>query len=105
MIRISAGSRCAALLALMGLSAGLSLFGCSAADSNPAAAEASEESGSIGLALQAGGVTLNSVDYTILGSGFSKSGTINVTNGTQISTVIGGLPAGVGYSISLSASD
>ncbi|MEI9947686.1 MAG: lamin tail domain-containing protein [Pseudomonadota bacterium] len=105
MIRISGGSRCAALLALMGLSAGLSVFGCSAADSSAPTPEASEGVGSIGLALQAGGVTLNSVSYTIVGPGFTKSGTINVANSTLISAVIGGIPAGNGYSISLSASD
>jgi len=105
MIRISAGSRCAALLGLMGLSAGLSVFGCSAADSTAPAHEATEDSGSIGLALQAGGVTLNSVGYTIIGNGYSKSGTINVAGSSLISAVIGGIPAGSGYSISLSASD
>ena len=105
MIRISAGSRCAALLALMGLSAGLSVFGCSAADSTATRPEASDEVGSIGLSLQAGGVTLSTVSYTIVGTGFSKSGTIGVANSTQISAVIGGIPAGNGYSISLNASD
>jgi len=105
MIRISAGSRCAALLGLMGLSAGLSVFGCSAADSTAPAHEATEDSGSIGLALQAGGVTLNSVSYTIIGNGYSKSGTINLAGSSLLSAVIGGIPAGNGYSISLSASD
>ena len=105
MVRIYAGSRCAALLGLMGLAAGLSVFGCSAADSTPTSQEANEESGSVGLSLQAGGVTLNSVSYTIVGSGFSKSGSINVANSSQISAVIGGIPAGNGYSISLSATD
>ncbi|HYQ30113.1 MAG TPA: lamin tail domain-containing protein [Polyangiaceae bacterium] len=105
MIRITGGSRCAALLALMGLSVGLSVFGCSAADSSAPAPVANESVGSIGLALQAGGVTLNSVSYTIVGTGFSKSGTIDVKNSTLISAVIGGIPAGTGYSITLSASD
>ncbi|HEY0464501.1 MAG TPA: lamin tail domain-containing protein, partial [Polyangiaceae bacterium] len=105
MIRISSGSRCAALLALMGLSVGLSVFGCSAADSTATSPEASEAVGSLGLALQSGGVTLNSVSYTIVGTGFSKSGSINVANSSQISAVIGGIPAGNGYTISLSASD
>ena len=105
MIRISAGSRCAALLGLMGLSAGLSVFGCSAADSSPTSQQANEESGSVGLALQAGGVTLSSVSYTIVGTGFTKSGSIDVANSTQISAVIGGIPAGNGYSISLTATD
>ena len=105
MIRISAGSRCAALLASMGLSAGLSVFGCSAVDSVSTPHAETEPFGSIGLALQAGGVTLSSVSFTIVGNGFSKSGSINVANSTLISTVVGGIPAGNGYSIALSASD
>src|SRR6188768_2285917 len=105
MMRISGGSRCAALLALMGLSTGLSVFGCSASDSDVARPEVSDAVGSIGLALQTGGVTLSSVSYTIVGTGYSRSGTLNVANSTQISAVIGGIPAGSGYSISLTASD
>src|SRR6478609_11265815 len=105
MIRISAGSRCAALLASMGLTTGLSVFGCSAADSISTPQVACEQVGSVGLALQAGGVALRSISYTIINTGFSKSGTIDVTNSTQISTVIGGIPAGNGYSISLTATD
>jgi len=105
MIRISAGSRCAALLASMGLTTGLSVFGCSAADSISTPQVAGEQVGSVGLALQAGGVALRSISYTIINTGFSKSGTIDVTNSTQISTVIGGIPAGNGYSISLTATD
>jgi len=105
MIRITAGSRCAALLAALGLSLGLSLFGCSSADSPALAPVAGEELGSVGLSLQASGVSLNSVSYTIVGSGFSKSGTLDVSNSTLISAVIGGIPAGNGYSITLNASD
>ncbi|HET7541329.1 MAG TPA: lamin tail domain-containing protein [Polyangiaceae bacterium] len=105
MIRISSGSRCAALLGLMGLSAGLSAFGCSASDSSATRPDSGDSVGSIGLALQTGGVTLNNVSYTIVGTGYSKSGTLNVANSTQISAVIGGIPAGNGYSISLTASD
>ena len=106
MIRMSGGSRCAALLALMGLTAGLSVFGCSAGDSNTAPSSGDAESvGSIGLALQTGGVTLSSVSYAILGNGFTKTGSINVANSTVISTVVGGIPAGTGYSVTLTASD
>ena len=104
MIRISSGSRCAALLALMGLSVGLSVFGCSSADTRTLP-ESAENVGAVGLTLQSGGVTLNSINFTILGTGFSKSGTIDVSNSTTISAVIGGIPAGNGYSITLSGSD
>lgn len=105
MIRISNGSRCAALLASMGLTTGLSVFGCSGADSHSTPVADNEQVGSVGLALQTGGVTLNSVSYTVIGNGFSRSGTINVSNSSQISTVIGGIPAGNGYSITLTAND
>ncbi|HEY5375604.1 MAG TPA: hypothetical protein VIK01_18120, partial [Polyangiaceae bacterium] len=105
MVRISSGSRCAAILALMGLSVGLSVFGCSSPEST-SHAPGDESTGSIGLSLQAAGVTLNSVTYTIIGpGGFSKAGSIDVTNSTQISTVIGGIPAANGYSVSLTAAD
>ena len=59
--------------------------------------------GSIGLALQlASGATLNSVSYTITGpSSFSRTGTIDTSHSTTVSAVIGGLPAGSGFSIAL----
>jgi phospholipase C len=60
--------------------------------------------GSVGIALVQGGVTINTVSYTINGpNGFTKSGTIDVSHSTALSTIIGGLPAGSGYSITLSA--
>jgi hypothetical protein len=67
--------------------------------------QASERGGSIGLALQIQpGVTINTVSYAITGSaGFTKSGAIDVSNSTTIASVIGGLPAGSGFSITLSA--
>src|SRR4051812_8520512 len=105
MIWISAGSPRGALVASLALAASLSGFGCSAADTSPTPAAVDEPVGSVGLALQVAGVTLNSVSYTIIGSAFNKSGTIAVTNSTRISPVIGGIPAGNGYSISLTASD
>jgi uncharacterized protein YjiK len=59
--------------------------------------------GSIGLALQlSSGATLNSVAYTITGpSSFSRTGTIDTSHSSTLSTVIGGIPAGVGFSIVL----
>lgn len=102
MHRTSNGARFAAMLAVLGLLPGLSSLGCGA----PGASEPSESTGSIGLALQTGGVRLNSVDYALVGPGaFAKNGTINVANSTQISTVIGGIPAGLGYTITLTATD
>ena len=64
-----------------------------------------ENSGSIGLALQlASGKTVSSVSYTITGpNSFSKTGTIDVSVSQTISAVIGNIPAGQGYSLSLTA--
>jgi hypothetical protein len=60
--------------------------------------------GSLDIALITGGVTLNSVSYTINGpNSFTTSGMINVASSTTLSAVIGGLPAGNGFSIILSA--
>ncbi len=60
--------------------------------------------GSVEIGLVEGGVTLTSVSYAISGpNNFSTSGTINVASSSTVSTIIGGLPAGNGYTIMLSA--
>jgi len=49
-------------------------------------------------------VAIDSVSYTITGpAGFTKTGTIDVSHSATVSATISGLPAGAGYSISLSA--
>ena len=63
-----------------------------------------ENTGSIGLTLAAApGVTLNSVTYTITGNGFTKSGTIDTSGSPTVNGTIGGIPAGKGYTITLTA--
>ena len=71
----------------------------SGADSAPAEAD----DASIGLSLDvAPGVSINSASYTITGpSAFVRSGTIDLATSAALSAVIGGIPAGSGYSISL----
>ena len=61
------------------------------------------QSGDIGLALQlSNGATLSSVSYAITGpNGFTKSGPIDVSHSSTISANIGGIPAGSGFSITL----
>jgi len=61
--------------------------------------------GSIQIALLLGnGVAVSSASYTITGpAGFTQSGSLDVSNSATISAVIGGLPAGSGYAITLSA--
>jgi len=84
-------------------SAAFLIGGCS--ESSPSTATAnSAGAGSVDIAVVQGGVTLTSVAYTISGpGGFSSTGTINVASSNTISAVIGGLPAGNGYTIALSA--
>ncbi len=70
--------------------------------SQPASEHAAE--GSLELTLDSG-ATLTSVSYTIIGpASFSKAGSIDVSNSSKISGLIGGIPAGSGYAITLSAS-
>ena len=77
--------------------------GCS--QSSPSTATANSAGlGAVDIAFVQGGVTLTSVGYTISGpNSFASTGTINVASSATISAVIGGLPAGTGYTITLSA--
>ena len=48
-------------------------------------------------------MTLTTVNYTITGpNSFSKTGSINVASSNTVSAIIGGLPAGSGFTITLS---
>ena len=57
-------------------------------------------SGSVEIALQVGGATINTVSYTITGPS-TQNGVIDVSHSNTISAVIGPLPAGGGYTITL----
>jgi len=71
---------------------------------DPSGQSDAEHIGSVGLNLEvAPGVTLLSVNYEITGNGFTKTGTIDVGAAPVISGTIGGIPAGNGYTIELSA--
>ncbi|MES1173481.1 MAG: hypothetical protein ABUL62_04055 [Myxococcales bacterium] len=98
------------ILALTGASACLGVVGCSSdgsssPGSSPSPGSNENKSGELGLSLQVGsGLTLDSADYTIIGpSSFSKTGSIELSAATRFSAIIGGLPAGNGYSISITA--
>ena len=85
------------------------IAGCSSSNDTegPASASGKQESvGSVGLALQlASGATINTATYTITGpNGFAKTGSIDVSQATKLSATIGGLPAGTGFTITLSGS-
>ena len=89
------------LVCLLALGVGAPLNGCS---SEPLSGAGVDQVGSLGLNLDAApGVTLNAVAYTITGNGFTKSGSIDTSGAPTISGTIGGIPAGKGYAITLSA--
>jgi len=75
-----------------------------ACSSEPQLGSDVDQVGSLGLNLQvAPGVTLSSVSYTITGNGFTKTGTIDTSGALALSATIGGIPAGNGYKITLTA--
>jgi len=85
----------------LALAAGGPLAGCAR---EPASPDDVEPAGSIGLKLTAApGVTLNAVTYTVTGNGFTKTGVIDTSGAPIISGTIGGIPAGKGYTITLTA--
>jgi hypothetical protein len=85
-------------------SAAASLVGCQDNEDRVGSPASNEPVGAIGLELQAApGFVLNTVSYTITGpAGFTKTGTIDVSNSTKITALISSLPAGKGFSITLS---
>lgn len=79
-----------------------SLTACSGQD---AALENEAGIGEVGFALQLpSGTVIDSVSYAIVGPmGFIKDGVIEVSASTKLTAVIGGIPAGRGYQITLTA--
>ena len=83
------------------LAGSVALGGCSAGAE--VSDSGNEDVGSVGLNLQVGGGTLEQVSYTIVGPNeYVKAGTFKVSDSTVLSAVLGGLPAGNGYRITLS---
>jgi arylsulfatase B len=88
-------------LVLLALATSAPLGGCSR---GPSSHSDVEPVGLISLSLTAApGVTLNSVTYTITGNSFTKTGAIDTSGSPTISGTIGGIPAGTGYTITLTA--
>lgn len=91
----------ASLVFLLALGASAFSPACS---SEPLDHGGAEQIGSLGLNLNvAPGVTLNTVTYAITGNGFEKTGSIDTSGAPTISGTIGGIPAGNGYTIKLTA--
>jgi hypothetical protein len=60
--------------------------------------------GSVGWELEVGaGITLLSVGYAITGNGFAKEGQVDLSQSPHLSAVIGGIPAGDGFVIIITA--
>lgn len=102
--RILSSTICSSVLALS-----LSFIAGGCGSSEPSGSSPSDRDGArIGegsLALTiAPGVELATASYTVTGPGaYSKSGSIDVSRSNKISATIAGLPAGSGYSVTLSA--
>jgi hypothetical protein len=79
--------------------------GCDGSSNVGGGGSAVSGTGSVRLALLLGnGSKVSSASYSISGpGGFTQSGSLDVSNSSTISGVIGGLPAGSGYTISISA--
>jgi uncharacterized protein YjiK len=88
----------ASILVAIGATATLS-SGCS----NRTGSVAGLDVGSIGIALQlTSGATLSAVSYAIAGpGGFTATGSLDVSQSTTVAAIIGGIPAGTGFSIAL----
>jgi len=87
---------------LGGLGAGGWVAGC-ITDPTDSSKNKTDDTGEVSFDLQlGGGLTVNTVTYTITGPvGFSRMGTIDVSQSATVSAVISGIPFGVGYQISL----
>jgi hypothetical protein len=48
---------------------------------------------------------IDTIDYQLTNTGFNQAGSLNVSQGATISGVIGGIPAGPGYTLTLTTTD
>ncbi len=67
----------------------------------PSGASAEDTAGSIELALNVGSARLESLNYSIVGAGFATSGTLDVSHSSKVSTIIGGIPFGSNYALTM----
>jgi hypothetical protein len=83
------------------LAGGLLATGCM---SGGGASAGKQATGSVEIALQAGGASIATVNYTITGpASFTQNGTIDVSHSSTVSAVLGPFAVGGGYSIALTA--
>jgi alpha-tubulin suppressor-like RCC1 family protein len=95
-----------ALAGLVVTSSGCSMPNAGEEGTGPGPAPGQDAVGSVSVALEAApGLHINSVAYEITRGTFRKSGSLDVSQSTILAGTIGGLPAGSGYTIALSAAD
>ena len=83
------------------LAGGLLASGCMSGGGSSAGKQAT---GSVEIALQAGGASIATVSYTITGpAAFTQNGTIDVSHSSSVSAVLGPFAVGGGYNIALTA--
>ncbi len=82
------------------LAGGLLATGCTSGTVNSAG---TQQEGSAQIALQVGGATIDTVSYMITGpASFSQNGTIDVSNSSTLSAILGPFAAGGPYTITMS---
>ena len=57
--------------------------------------------GSIELSLTLGGKQLASLNYAIVGAGYAKSGSFDVSHSSKVSGIVGGIPFGNNYALTM----
>jgi hypothetical protein len=95
-------------LALLCAVVATGVSGCAAPGSTPPGGPTDpDQLGSVTVRLSiGGGVRIDAVGYEITGpAAYDRTGSLDVSNSTTIVGTIGGLPAGAGYQIALTATD
>lgn len=90
-----------ALLVLLGVCP-LALVACGASAGENGERGTNSDLGSVQVALQlSSGLELDSLTYDLTGPS-TRTGTIDLTNSTTVSVLLGGVPVGTGYTLTLS---
>ena len=89
---------------ILGLALSATAVGCSSGSKPPTGGgPTTGNTGDIGLQLQVGSLTVNQVQYNISNGTNTYSGTLEVADASHLLAVIGGIQAGSGYTLTLSA--
>jgi hypothetical protein len=89
---------------ILGLAvAAASFTGCSSDHSRSNSSVSKENAGDLGLQLAVGDLTVNKVHYVLTNGPNSYTGDLDVTDASTLTAVIGGVVAGSGYTLTLTA--